>query len=254
MSDKMRGILWRLLAPVLVAMIVAFLTALGVSVEVARQQQLVSVAGTTHFTNLYAADIEASDDLTVGDDAGVGGDLTVVGSASYTSASVVVPFVDTSGSFRVTDAALITGTLAVQGPVSDMGTTFMVDDNTLITGTLGVSGATTVGGTLGVTGVSTFATFGTFTKATAISVTTNGYITPTGTYQPLESFGNVYTGNLAVQAAGRILVLVNSSNTTITITDTSTTMLSATVALGQYDALTLMSDGTNWIQLAVANN
>jgi len=38
--------------------------------------------GTTHFTNLEAEDITATDDLTVTDDAAVGGDLTVTGAVN----------------------------------------------------------------------------------------------------------------------------------------------------------------------------
>jgi hypothetical protein len=249
--EQLKTLLWRLLRPVLVAIIVAFLTALGVSVEVARQQQ-VSVAGVTHFSSVYSNDdVQSVDDLIVGDDASVAGDLTVVGSASYTSASVTVPFVDTSGSFRVTDAALITGTLAVQGPVSDMGTTLMVNDNTLVTGTLGVSGAGTFAGAFS---VGTLLSAAKPDAGAAITVTTNGTITPTYTWCRLTSAGNVYTGVIAAGAAGQIVFLQNVGANTITITDTSTTMLSATVVLGQYDVLGLYSDGTNWIQFSVANN
>jgi len=50
------------------------------------------------------------------------------------------------------------------------------------------------------------------------------------------------------------LVLVNVGSNTITLTDTGTLKLSANAALGQYDTITLQSDGTNWIELAKANN
>ena len=48
--------------------------------------------------------------------------------------------------------------------------------------------------------------------------------------------------------------MVNNSNTTITISDTGTLKLSGNIALGQYDTLVLISDGTNWVQLATTNN
>jgi len=128
-----------------------------------------------------------------------------------------------------------------------------------------VAGLVTVGETLGVTGVSTLAsvsvtgaeTVGTFqlwTAATAISVTTNGSIEPTGTLQPLTSFGNVYTSDVDCGAAGRVIILYNQSATTINITDTGTVMLSGNTALGQYDTLWLYSDGTNCIEIGQTNN
>jgi hypothetical protein len=85
---------------------------------------------------------------------------------------------------------------------------------------------------------------------TAISVTNGATITPTGTYQPLESAGNVGFSGIAVGTAGDHLILINESNTTITLTDTGTLMLSGNAALGQYDVIHLLSDGTNWIQVA----
>ena len=42
--------------------------------------------GTSHFTNLEAQDITATDDLTVTDDASIGGDLTLTGALALTGA------------------------------------------------------------------------------------------------------------------------------------------------------------------------
>ena len=92
------------------------------------------------------------------------------------------------------------------------------------------------------------------TAATAISVTTDATITPTGSYQPLESAGNVQTSSIAVLAAGTVVHFVNTANTTITFTDTGTLKLSGNAALGQYDSLILLSDGTNWIEVSETNN
>jgi len=41
---------------------------------------------------------------------------------------------------------------------------------------------------------------------------------------------------------------------TITLTDTGTLKLGGNAALGQYDSITLLSDGTNWIQVSKADN
>lgn len=92
------------------------------------------------------------------------------------------------------------------------------------------------------------------TPATAISVTQGLTITAAGSYQPLESAGNVSTGAITAGAAGDVLILANQANTTITISDTGTLKLSGNLALGQYDSVTLISDGTNWIQAATSNN
>jgi hypothetical protein len=89
---------------------------------------------------------------------------------------------------------------------------------------------------------------------TAISVTHDAIITPTGSYQQLESAGTVGTSSIAAGSAGQILVLVNTTNTTITISDTGTLKLSSNAALGQYDSLTLISDGTNWIEIGEGGN
>lgn len=137
--------------------------------------------GTTHFSNLSAADVEATDDLTVGDDAAIGDDLTVAGD------SVI------SGYMRLSSGA-------------------------------------------------------------AISITNGCTITPTCTYQPLESAGTVGCGDIVTGTAGDRLVLINTSNTSITISDTGSLKLGANRALAQYDSLELWSDGTYWIELGYAEN
>jgi hypothetical protein len=88
---------------------------------------------------------------------------------------------------------------------------------------------------------------------TAISVTNGGVITATGAYQPLESAAEV-TATIAAGSEGATLVLVNTANTTINIADTGAAKLSAAAALGQYDSLTLISDGANWIEVSRSNN
>lgn len=92
------------------------------------------------------------------------------------------------------------------------------------------------------------------TAQTAITVTNGATLTPLGAYQPLRSSGNVGFGAIATGSAGQLLVLTNQTNTTITITDTGTLKLGGNVALGQNDSVTLISDATNWYQLATSNN
>lgn len=88
---------------------------------------------------------------------------------------------------------------------------------------------------------------------TAISVTNGSAIAATGSYQPLTSGGTV-TATITAGDAGRLLVLVNTSATTINIQDTGIQKLSAAAALGQYDALVLWSDGTNWVEISRSDN
>lgn len=90
--------------------------------------------------------------------------------------------------------------------------------------------------------------------ASTIAVTMNATITPLGTYQPLSSAGTVNTSSITAGTAGDLLVLYNTTNTSIVFTDTGTLKLSGNITLGQNDSLTLQSDGTNWFQLATSNN
>ena len=96
--------------------------------------------------------------------------------------------------------------------------------------------------------------FGRLTAQTRITVTQDSTITPTGTYQPIGSAGNLGTSDIAITTAGDVVILTNETNTTITISDTGTTMLSGNIALSQYDTLTLLCDGTNWLELANSTN
>ncbi len=121
--------------------------------------------------------------------------------------------------------------------------------------TTNFAGLATFSGGLTVAGGNfTTAAFTTNAKQDAVTVTNGSTITPTGTYQPIQSAGAVGTSSIATGTAGTVLVLVNAVAQTITLTDTGTLMLSANLALGQYDSVTLISDGTNWIQLATSNN
>lgn len=118
-------------------------------------------------------------------------------------------------------------------------------------------GAITVSDGLNVTG---YASWGTWlggavpSAAEAITVTTNGYITPTGTLVRLISEGSVYADQLAVTTAGRLALLWNSGAATVTITDTGTNKLAGNWTGGPSDTLLLWSDGTNWLELSRSDN
>jgi hypothetical protein len=91
-------------------------------------------------------------------------------------------------------------------------------------------------------------------RQSQITVTAGGIITPTGTFVQLTAAGAVTAGVFAPGAEGRVLIVENATTNAITIPDSTTNMLSGAIVLGQYDTLTLISDGTNWIQVATSNN
>lgn len=90
----------------------------------------------------------------------------------------------------------------------------------------------------------------------AITVTDNGTVNPTGSYQRLTAAGAVGTSgaNITVKPAGTILILVNTGSNTITFTETGTLISAGNIALGAGDTATLLSDGTNYTQIAGSNN
>lgn len=91
------------------------------------------------------------------------------------------------------------------------------------------------------------------TAQTEISVTNGAAFAPTGTYQPIAAASEV-TPTVTVGTAGNIVVLVNTETNVINLADSGTAKLTAAVALGQYDSITLLSDGTNWIEISRADN
>lgn len=107
---------------------------------------------------------------------------------------------------------------------------------------LTVAGDTVLGGDL------------TLTAQPAITMVSAATLSPTGSYQPITSAGAVGFGAITAGSAGAVLTVVNTVNQTITITDTGTLKLSGNAVLGQYDAITFISDGTNWIQTSKSDN
>ena len=101
--------------------------------------------------------------------------------------------------------------------------------------------------------------FTAFVEATPVAVTSGGTITATATYQPITSSGAVTTSTSTAIAdgvkIGQILILVNENGSdVITIDDGGNTKLSGDAVLGAKDTLMLIWDGTDWVELAQANN
>lgn len=88
---------------------------------------------------------------------------------------------------------------------------------------------------------------------TSITVTNGIPFTPLSTYQPITAASAV-TPTIAIPEAGKIICLINTSSNAITLDDTGNQVLGAKRALGQYDALCGLSDGTRFIELNFANN
>ena len=120
--------------------------------------------------------------------------------------------------------------------------------------TINSSGNASVDGTLSVNGDAlSIAAQVAIAPRTAISVTDGGIITTTGTIQMLEAGGNV-TATLAPGTSGEIVTLINTSNVTITVEDTTGQILSGNIALGQWDTATVVYYGVSWVQLAESDN
>lgn len=185
--------------------------------------------------------------------------------ASATPAFVV----DTAGVSNVIDArknatpvfqvngagnTTIAGTLALTGASNFTG-------NIIGAGTIDIAGTTNLRGAVTaasetITGTLTVGTFLNTAPTSALPVVASTPIAPTRTFQILSSAGAVDPGGIGNgTTAGQILILEQSSNQTITLTEAGTLHLgAATRALGQYDTIILMWDGAAWVELAFTDN
>jgi hypothetical protein len=141
-----------------------------------------------------------------------------------------------------TDPSTISSTLAVTGRTTTAGLT----SSAVITGTTAA-----FSGALSASAV-TAGTFLVLTPATAITVTSAPF-TPLGSYQPIAAAAWA-TPTIAALPAGTVLRLINTGTANITIADAAAAKLAATIVLGQYDSLALLSDGANWVQVASSDN
>jgi hypothetical protein len=111
------------------------------------------------------------------------------------------------------------------------------------------------------TGATTFANLNVdnFYRAkprTSITVTMNGSLNPTGTFQRVTAAGavSISASNIMTKPAGSLLILKNVGSNTITITETAHFVSAGNIALGAGDTVTAISDGSNWTQIAASNN
>lgn len=131
--------------------------------------------------------------------------------------------------------------------------------NAVIGGDATISGTTALIGNVDVTGnlevVDHIANSGQtyYITGAALAVTDGGTITPTETAVELTAAGAVGAG-LATAEDGKLVILVNSSANTITITDTGTTKLAGNWVGGQDDSLTLLGIGVTWYEISRSAN
>jgi len=209
--------------PALVAMVVALLVSLGVAglqPLYPQQEAPLNVQGTTHLTG-----------LSVSGSGYFGGDLTVDDAAEFV--------LDTT----------CDRDLSVLGDASVVGE-FEAQSAAQVYGALQAMDVVTVSGKLAALG------WVQWSMQDAVSVVQDGSIEPSGSLQLLSSAGAVSTAGLITDTveAGYWVMLMNSNANTITISDTAPCALAGNCALGQYDTLTLIFDGTRWVELDRSDN
>ncbi len=87
----------------------------------------------------------------------------------------------------------------------------------------------------------------------AVTVTDGGIITPTGAVVELTAAGTV-ASSLAPAGDGQLLILINTANQTITVSETTTARMAGDFAMGQYDTITFIGQGVTWHETARSNN
>lgn len=125
---------------------------------------------------------------------------------------------------------------------------------------------TTLGSTLGVTGLSTFtggatvAAFGAFAPAATVAVGAGATITPLGSNQPITSTASITTSTSEAIAdgtvAGQLLILRNANaSDTITVDGTGGNVeCKSDVVLGAQDTMMLLWNGADWVCLSTRDN
>lgn len=144
-----------------------------------------------------------------------------------------------TGDVTFGDDVTVTDALTVNGAAT------LASSN--VTGNASVTGNTSLTGYLAVTG----ATY--LIPPTTLTVTNNSVLTVTGTVLELTAAGAV-GATMPNATDGRLLIVLNTANQTITITETSTAKMAGNFAMGQYDSITFVGSGVVWYELARSNN
>jgi hypothetical protein len=158
--------------------------------------------------------------------------ITAIRAYAFAALAIVTLFL---ASCAQQDAPAVGGAEALTG-AGDTNVT-----NLVASGTVEVGTSLTVGTTILQSAQDTL----TVTDATAFA--------PTGAYQPITAASEV-TPTVTVADAGTVVMITNVATYTVNLADTGTAKLTAAAALGQYDTITLLSDGTNWIEVSRTDN
>ena len=145
----------------------------------------------------------------------------------------------------VTDAATFTSNVNIAGTMGVSGATTLT--------TLNATNNATIAGTLAVADQAAFSDEIYMIPRDAYSVTNGSTITVTGAVMDLTSAGTV-GADLPPATDGRLLILVNTVNQTITITETASAVMAGNFAMGQGDTLTMLGSGVVWYELSRSNN
>ncbi len=149
-------------------------------------------------------------------------------------------------------------TLTIDGYVTSTVTDLTVNGNATVTGTtetvgLVVTGNGDVTGNFEVTDhLLTQAEFYMIPPA-SVTVTDGGTINPTAAVVELTAAGAV-GAQMDAAGDGEFVILINTANQTITITDTGSAKLAGDYSMGQYDTLTLIGQGVLWHEVSRSNN
>lgn len=142
-------------------------------------------------------------------------------------------------------AVLMHNTLEVQGATTldstlSVGTDLTVGDDLVLTGSVA---DLTVDGDFEVTAQS------------VLTLTMNGWLTPTGSLQPIASAGAVsINGGTRIGHSVDYVQLVNIGAQTITISETTGLVSAGNVALAAGDTMTIMWANGGWYQVGASNN
>lgn len=203
--------------------------------------------GTTNFD-----DLTLSGDLSVGDDLAVTGDTTFTGNVTgvisndLNGAAIVL---DPGGTSKLQATANFKPILTLGGTPTAASLTVNDSAGTPVAVFRGGAGGTILNASGG------FAFNGPIAVATSapLAGVASTAVAPVGVLQPV-SMATAGTVPVTIPPAGQIVCVWNTGSETVTIADTGNQMLSASGALGQYDTLCFISDGTRVLEFARSNN
>jgi hypothetical protein len=186
-------------------------------------------------------------------DTTVAGRLLVTGTQDFTGAS------NMRGALTVA-SAIVTGTTTLTGITHQTGAFYAAGAVDVVgattSGSLVVTGTTTLTGAAETTAGLTVGTFLDGKVAAAVPVVASTPIAPTQSIMLLSSAGAVDPGGIGAGSTNlRLLILTQTSAQAITLTEAGTLHLgAATRVLNQYDSITLLWNGSAWVEIAYTDN